>query len=66
MEYVLLDARAHHDPDSAVVYVWCKDLREALDYRGDFPDAVLAECQSGGPLVVVAWPAERDCGRGGA
>jgi hypothetical protein len=58
-EYVILDARAHDDPDAATVLVWCKDLAEALDYRADFPGGVLAKCPDGdGPLVVVPWPKE--------
>lgn len=54
-EYVLLDARANDDPDDAIVYVWCKSLADAIDYRQDFPDAVLARCDRP-RLEVLPWP----------
>ncbi|MDP2317517.1 MAG: hypothetical protein Q8P41_31825 [Pseudomonadota bacterium] len=58
-ECVLMDPRAHDDVDDASVYVYCKDIAEAFDYRQDFPDAVLVELS--GPrndttMTVVPWP----------
>lgn len=57
-EYVILDGRAHGDPDDATVLVWCPNLADAINYRKDFPGGVLAECHENGPLVVVPWPQE--------
>ena len=69
-EYVILDARAHDNPDDATVLEWCKDLREAMRRRRDWPaGSVLAECPESGPLVVVPWPAHvraaEKAGKGG-
>lgn len=52
MSYALLDARANHDPDEAVVYTCAETIAEAQEDRKMFPDAVLAE--------VVVLDEERD------
>jgi hypothetical protein len=42
--YAIMDGRARHAPDEALVISLCETVEEALEEKDDYGDAVVMEC----------------------